>query len=418
MSITQDRTPAPDLGRALLIVDDEPDVLESLRHLFHRRWKVLTADDGPQALRLMEAEPAAVVLSDQRMPGMTGDALLARVRESYPDATRLLFTGYADIQAVVKAVNQGGIFRYIMKPWDAEELDAVVGQAFAQHDLLVERRRLVEELQRANARLTAANLELAESGALKSAFLEVASHELNTPITIIQGMADLLKLIDPDRPETEREVVDQLGDSARHLAGLVRTMLKLVSSNDYRRTLYVEAVDLSKLLREVASQVGPFVRARHLTLDLDVPDGLGPVEVDAPKVRDAVLNLLTNAIKFTPDGGKIGLAARWVGQEVAVEVHDRGIGLEPRALAHLFQPFFTEFDPSRHSSGDFGFGKRGLGLGLSLVKTFVELHGGRVSASSRLGEGTTVTATFPRRARPAAGVRVGSMNEALATMAR
>ena len=125
-----------------------------------------------------------------------------------------------------------------------------------------------------------------------------------------------------------------------------------------------------------------------------------------------MLNLLTNAIKFTPDGGTIRLSARGEGADVAVEVRDRGIGLEPRALAHLFQPFFTEFDPSRHSSGDFGFGKRGLGLGLSLVKAFVELHGGRVAAQSTLGQGTTVTMTLPRRARPAAGVRVGSPDDA------
>ena len=406
-------TPGADAGaRCLLIVDDEPDVLDSLRHLFHRRWRVQTAGDGPQALRLMEIEPAAVVLSDQRMPGMTGDALLARVRETHPDTVRLLFTGYADMQAVIKAVNQGGIFRYIMKPWDADELEAVVGQAFAQHDLLAERRRLVEELQGANARLTAANAELAENGALKSAFLEVASHELNTPITIIQGMADLLRLLNPDRPEVEREVVEQLGDSARNLAGLVRTMLKLVSSNDYRRTLHVQPVDLPRLLGEVVAQVAPFVKARGLTLEQSIPGDLGTAEVDPPKVRDAVLNLLTNAIKFTPDGGTIRLSARGEGADVAVEVRDRGIGLEPRALAHLFQPFFTEFDPSRHSSGDFGFGKRGLGLGLSLVKAFVELHGGRVAAQSTLGQGTTVTMTLPRRARPAAGVRVGSPDDA------
>src|SRR5262249_14007575 len=82
---------------------------------------------------------------------------------------------------------------------------------------------------------------------------------------------------------------------------------------------------------------------------------------------------------------------------------DRGIGLEPRALGHLFQPFFTEFDPSRHSSGEFGFNKRGLGLGLSLVKKFVELHGGRVSADSELGRGTRVTIVLPRRSSPPDG---------------
>src|SRR4029077_18047700 len=113
-------------------------------------------------------------------------------------------------------------------------------------------------------------------------------------------------------------------------------------------------------------------------------------------------NLLTNAIKFTPDGGEIILAAHLTADHRAeIEVTDRGIGIEPRALARLFQPFFTEFDPSCHSSGDFGFKKRGLGLGLSIVKKFVELHGGEVAASSVIGEGTKFTIRLPRKAAPA-----------------
>ncbi|MBX6313706.1 MAG: response regulator, partial [Isosphaeraceae bacterium] len=97
----------------LLVVDDEPDVLESLRHLFHRRYHVLTAQNGAEALDVVRDHDIHILLSDQRMPGMTGDELLGRVREQYPDTVRLLFTGYADIQAVINAINQGGIFRYI-----------------------------------------------------------------------------------------------------------------------------------------------------------------------------------------------------------------------------------------------------------------------------------------------------------------
>jgi signal transduction histidine kinase len=392
-----------------LVVDDEPDVRESLRHLFHRQYRVLTAAGGAEALELLEREPVQIILSDQRMPGMSGDELLSRVRQKHPDVIRLLFTGYADIQAVIKAVNQGGIFRYILKPWDAAELEAVIRQAADQFDLLAERRRLMAELQEANARLTAANHELEESSALKTAFLEVASHEFNTPITIVQGMSELLKLINPRRDEPEREIIEQLSESARQLAHLVATMLKLLQANDFRRPLRRSEVDLAGLLRDVVDQVQPFVRARRLRFDVEVADDLGPFEVDADKVRDAVLNLLTNAIKFTPDEGQIALRARLEGPDLArIEVEDRGIGLEPRALGHLFQPFFTEFDPSRHSSGDFGFNKRGLGLGLSLVKKFVELHGGRVSAESDLGRGTRVTIALPRRSGHDGGDRVES----------
>ncbi len=390
----------------LLIVDDEVDVLESLRHLFHRQYRVLTAPNAAEALALLENNEVHLILSDQRMPGMTGDVFLGEARRRYPDAIRMMFTGYADIQAVINAVNQGSIFRYIIKPWDTDDLEAIIRQAADQFDLLAERKRLIIDLRKVNDQLVRANHELAESSELKSAFIEVASHEFNTPITIVYGLSELLRLLNPDRPENEREIIQRLSGGARQLARLVATILKLMNADDFHRTLEPVPADLAGLLREVADQVRPFVRIRGLDLRLDLSDELGIFEMDTDKIRDAVTNLLINAIKFTPDGGHVALSARLIdADEAEIEVVDDGIGIEPRAFGQLFTPFFTEFDPSCHSSGDFGFKKRGLGLGLTIVKKFVELHGGRVWASSTLGEGTRFTIRLPRRPRPAPGLQ-------------
>ena len=401
----------PGRRHTVLIVDDEPDVLDSLRHLFHRRYRVLTADGGREGLELLGSEDVHIILSDQRMPGMTGDQFLKNARECSPDAIRLLFTGYAEIQTVIDAVNKGGIFRYIHKPWDSDELEAVVAQAAEQYELLAERKRLVADLRDANGRLTEANGHLEESDRLKTAFLEVASHEFNTPITIVQGLSELLRLVNPDREPGEREIVDQIAESAGQLAKLVASMLKLMRAGDFRHPLRAAEADLATLLREVAAQAAPFAVARGLDFAVDVPDeSLGTFTIDADKIRDVVLNLLTNAIKFTPDGGRVRLRATLEdgGEAARIEVSDSGIGLEPRALAHLFEPFFTEFEVDTHSSGDFGFRKRGLGLGLSLVKKFVELHGGSVHAESEPGAGTLVVVQLPRSPRPDARTTIGS----------
>lgn len=408
------RTPTPSASRrhTLLIVDDEPDVLASLRHLFHRRYRVLTADGGREGLDLLAANDVHVILSDQRMPGMPGDQFLKHAREARPDAVRLLFTGYAEIQTVIDAVNEGGIFRYIHKPWDSAELEAVIGQAAEQYELLAERRRLVAQLQEANARLVAANRDLAETDQLKTAFLEVASHEFNTPITVVLGLSELLKLVNPDRDPGEAEIVAQIAESSGQLARLVSTTLKMLQAGDFRRPLHVEPTDLGALLREVAAHASPFVAARGLNMDVIVPDDTGTAAIDRDKIRDALMNLLTNAIKFTPDGGSIRVEARPSAERVEVEVADTGIGLEPRALAHLFEPFFTEFDASQHSSGHFGFRKRGLGLGLSLVKRFVELHGGTVRADSRPGEGTRIVVDLPRQPRGPGSPAIGAAGAA------
>jgi signal transduction histidine kinase len=387
----------------LLVVDDEVDVLESLRHLFHRSYRVLTASSGNEALELLNKNDVHLILSDQRMPGMSGDVFLSHARRLKPDAIRILFTGYADIQAVINAVNEGNIFRYILKPWDAIELEGVIRQAAEQYELLAERKRLIAELQAANLQLTRANQELEEAGQLKSSFIEVASHEFNTPITLVLGHSELLRLLNPARSEPEQAVVERISDSARQLARLVTSTLTLMRADDFRRRLQCAPVDLAALLRGVAEQVMPFVAARHQHLRIELADDLGTFELDADKIAASVVNLLTNAIKFTPDGGTITLSAQLTEADLAeVVVADRGVGMEPRAVNQLFQPFFTQFDPSLHSSGEFGYNKRGLGVGLSIVKQFVELHGGRVSAQSVLGSGTTVTIALPRRCAAAA----------------
>jgi signal transduction histidine kinase len=386
--------------RTLLIVDDEVDVLESLRHQFHRAYRVLTSTTGDAAIDLLEHNEVEVLLSDQRMPGMTGDMLLRRAREVKPETIRMLFTGYADIQAVINAVNEGHIFRYILKPWDSVELEGVIRQGIEQYELLAERRRLIAELQEANARLVAANDDLAAAGRLKTAFIEVASHEFNTPITLVLGLTELLRLSNPQRSDQEQEILRQISSSGRQLARLVTNMLTLLRAEDFRKTLQRRPVALDELIRGVVDQVRPFASARHLQIHVEAAEDLGTFELDAEKIGAVLVNLLTNAIKFTPDGGQIWLRVRLTpADEAEIVVEDRGIGVEPRALEHLFQPFFTQFDPSRHSSGDFGFCKRGLGLGLSIAKQFVDMHGGRIFAECVEGGGTRVTSILPRAPR-------------------
>ncbi len=403
------RPNAPERRRqTLLVVDDEPDVLESLRHQFHRTYRVLTSTSGSEALELLDRNDVQVLLSDQRMPGMPGDLLLREARGRKPDTIRMLFTGYADIQAVINAVNEGHIFRYILKPWDSIELEGIIRQGIEQYELLAERRRLIAELQAANAQLVEANSELARAGQLKTAFIEVASHEFNTPITLVLGLTELLRLSNPDRPDREQEILRQIVGSGRQLARLVTNMLTLLRAEDFRKTLQKHPTDLGELIRSVVDQVRPFVSARQLRLGVEVEPEIGTFEIDAEKMGAVLVNLLTNAIKFTPDGGQIWLrASLQTPDEATIQVEDRGIGLEPRAIEHLFQPFFTQFDPSRHSSGDFGFNKRGLGLGLSIAKQFVEMHGGRIFAESVPDGGTRVTAILPRGPLPAQDEREG-----------
>src|SRR5579885_2277331 len=131
---------------AILVVDDEAEILYSLRGLLRKEYDFHAAQSGYEALRVLDRTPIHVVMADQRMPEMTGVDFLAQVRTRYPDVTRLLLTGYADLNAVIAAVNQGQVSHYITKPWDPDALRLVLREAYEQHHQLAERRRLLSEL--------------------------------------------------------------------------------------------------------------------------------------------------------------------------------------------------------------------------------------------------------------------------------
>src|SRR4051794_31624434 len=150
----------------VLVVDDEIDVVASVKDLLRLDYKVLGATRAADGLAILDREPVHVVMTDQRMPEITGVQLLEKVRDKHPDAMRLLFTGYADVRAVVDAINRGNVYRYITKPWDPDELMAIIREACDRYDLIEERRQLVEELKAKNAELEQANLELKRSDQL------------------------------------------------------------------------------------------------------------------------------------------------------------------------------------------------------------------------------------------------------------
>ena len=385
----------PKAKHCLLVVDDEPDLVQSVQDLLRFDYRVLGATRAVDGLKIVEREAVQIVMTDQRMPDMTGVEFLRRLRESHPDIVRLLFTAYSDLKAVTDAINKGSVYRYIPKPFDPEELQGVLKQACEHYDLLEERKKLLAEVQQANRQLKAANLELQQANELKKAFVRVASHEFRTPLTIVMGLADLGRQSGSTPPEA-RDLLTRIYAGSIRLNDRVDLMVKLLMANRFERPLDKATVDLATLVRASAADVQAFVEQRKQKLEVAADGGLGHIVVEEDKIRDSIVQLLVNAIKFTPDGGKIRLTARRTADGAAeIQVTDTGVGIEASALPRVFDPFFTRFDVSRHASGVFEFDRRGLGLGLSLVKAFVEMHGGRVQAESELKKGSTFRITLP-----------------------
>ncbi|MCP5498155.1 MAG: response regulator, partial [Leptospiraceae bacterium] len=137
-------------NRNLLVLDDEEEILKALRRQFRKSYQIFDASTPKDAYIIMRENPIQVIISDQRMPEMNGTEFLSSVKSEFPDAIRLILTGYADIKAVIDAINAGNVFRYVTKPWDPVELDTIVNEAFEKYELTIRNRKLVEDLKTAN----------------------------------------------------------------------------------------------------------------------------------------------------------------------------------------------------------------------------------------------------------------------------
>jgi signal transduction histidine kinase len=381
----------------LLVVDDEAEVVRSIQDLLRRDYRVLGATRAEEGLRLLGTEEVHVVMSDQRMPEMTGVEFLHRVRDEHPDAVRLLFTGYADIQAVMDAINEGHVYRYINKPWNPDDLQAVIKGAVERYELVSERKHLLEELQKKNTELERAN-------SLKVAFIEVASHELRTPVTILAGMAQFLYET-RELPRAAQECVDSIHNSSQRLQEMTEQIILMLQAGQFQHQVQLQYTNLSSVVTTAIDDIRPFIekRRQHLIEDFPQwPEDLGTMAIDAPKMRDVLNHLLLNAIKFTPDEGTITVwARRTEGVGAEIRVSDTGTGIAPDLLPHIFEPFFAGFDIAHHASGRYEYKSKGMGLGLSVVKSFVEMHGGTITVDTEVEKGTTFTITLPENFVPA-----------------
>jgi PAS domain S-box-containing protein len=247
----------------------------------------------------------------------------------------------------------------------------------------------------ARAALAIANAQLYEearkANKTKSDFLAVLSHDLRTPLTAIIGYVDLMELGVPDPlPDATRQRLQRIRASANHLLYLIRELLVFARLDAGREELNWQEVDLREIAREAAVVGEPLAHERHLEFRLELPESPITVRTDPDKVRQVLLNLVGNAVKYTERGEVSVDLDETEAHRVVIRVRDTGVGIAQHDLQHIFEPFW-QVDPTRRSSDG------GTGLGLSVVRRLVQLLGGEVSVDSAPGSGSTFTVTLPSR---------------------
>jgi signal transduction histidine kinase len=243
-------------------------------------------------------------------------------------------------------------------------------------------------------------MEIQQGIKMKDAFLANMSHELRTPLNVIIGYSEVL--IDElygNLNDKQRNHVEKVLESSRHLLALINDMLDMSKIEAGMFKIEKKDVDLGYLLRDVMTFYKEELRKKAQTLSVDLQDDMDYAHTDATRVKQVLMNLVSNAIKFTPQGGKIDISMRQRVEAFVISVTDNGTGMTELEAAHAFEPFWQ----GKNVPGALA----GTGLGLSISKRLVELLGGRIWIESEKGKGTTVGFTLPRAAQNDAGACQG-----------
>jgi PAS domain S-box-containing protein len=360
------------------------------------RWQVLR--DNP--IRI--GDPASVVglAAANGQPYLVKDAQMAG---PVKHADRFSISSLIAVPMIARGKILGVLATSILSPpRQFTQADLRLATALADRaSLAIENARLYEQERVLRQRLEALNRLIQEVNRRKSEFVTLVSHELKTPLTSMTGYTELL-LAGQGGPlaQRQREWLGIIGDNADRLVTLIDDLLDIARIEAGRIEVKRTAVDLVPLIQEVAHALRPQIEGKGQWLTLELAAALPAVMGNADRIRQILTNLLSNALKYTPSGGRITISARGGGSRVHVAVQDTGIGVAPEDQAQLFTPFFRAQKDATQGVG-------GTGLGLAITRALVELHGGAITVASVPGQGSTFSFTLPTSQEPeetAAGI--------------
>jgi signal transduction histidine kinase len=385
----------------ILLVDDDTALLQALPQALSLRvsnLQVDTCDSAFEALEQIQDHDYDAIVSDIKMPGMDGLALLEKIQELRPETPTLLITGHGEHNLAIQAL-RGGAYDFIQKPIDREYVVAALFRAIQTHQL----RRQVREHQRA-LELHALSLErivenrtreLIQANAAKDKFLSMVSHELKTPLTSLKMRTQLLR--------RKSEQIDSVDVISLGLADMERSIYRLeVLINDLLDASLIETnmfvlhrkrCDLVELCRHIIEE---YTAGKEPSLEFEAPGKPIEAEVDPDRIGQVILNLLTNAHKHSPKGYPITVTLQQAGFEAIISVRDMGDGIPANALPHIFEQYYRAAD-AEESMGSLN----SLGLGLYISWKLVERHAGHIDVQSVPGEGSVFSIVLPLFIEPA-----------------
>ncbi|MFK5927228.1 MAG: response regulator [Desulfuromusa sp.] len=357
--------------KTLLCADDEPIIRELCVNVLDE-YHVLLAEDGLEAVKILDTVEVDIVLSDVMMPNLGGLELLQKIKEQRPDQAVILMTGYSDKELILQAL-KAGADDFINKPINILQLRTTVDKVF-------EKQKIRQELA-----------DLKQTDKLKSNFLGLISHKLKTPATAISlFIQNIAEGVESPNDTNFKQMVVMIQAETVHLEQLIQDLLYFSEATLQDEALTLEPIDLGALADRVSLVLQPAALHSGVNLETIIEPQLSktPLMLNPQRVSFAIRALLDNAIKFTPKGGSVCIKTESNEKQIKLLIEDNGIGISPQELAKIFNKFY-QVDPEH--TGQI----RGFGLGLYYAREFIRSMGGQIYIYSQPEQGTTSTIEFP-----------------------
>lgn len=389
-----------DKRHTILYVDDEPNNLIVFRNSFFRNFHVLTASSPGEGLKLLKEYAVQVIITDQRMPGMTGVDFLARANQISPKSIKMILTAYSDTDVILKAVNELGIYQFILKPWETSHLLLSINNAVQKYELSEQNESLIKDLEKAKSslekkvlertsELASKNQELYKLNKVKDKFFSIISHDLKLPIA---SLNILLEIMLNFKHQLDDNKVKDLGEKAKgylqHVTQLLDNLLHWSLSQTGDIKINGKKADIVKIAR-VQTELYDFLASqKSISIQLETEGRPMWSFVDENMLSLVLRNLLSNAIKYSNEKGDIRVSFSGKGDKNMITIADNGMGIPPELLERLTSNDWSE--PRRGTMNE-----KGAGLGLKLGKEFVEKMEGELSIISEEEKGTIVKVLLP-----------------------
>ncbi|MCF8139392.1 MAG: response regulator [Desulfotignum sp.] len=372
----------------ILLVDDENDFRQIIAKRLKRRGiEVREADRGEKALQMLEDAPVDVVIMDVKMPGMDGIECLKQIKEKYDLLEVIMLTGHADIHGGVEGIKSGA-FDYLSKPIELEHLVRKIKQAF--HKI---QRILAEKEARAFKEQVQQQMVVAERLVALGTMASGVAHEINNPLAVIQDSAGWLQQIleKPDmqgipRRDDFNKGLERINKAVKRAGKITQQLLQAVKTQTTEMadpSTFVE-VDLKKLSEEAITLVEPEAALKNIVIHLETKEPRLSAWTDSLQLLQVLLNLLSNSIQATEEGGRIIVRLNAAMEEAKIIVKDTGCGISKENISRIFEPFFTTKEADQ-----------GTGMGLYVSWGIITGLGGLISVESEVNKGTTFTITLP-----------------------